>query len=486
MSLLSALHTATSGLAAAQASISIASQNITNASVDGYTRKTQEQTSRVVDGAAGSVRIGEATRNVTDELIRDVRDQVSTVEEIEIVEDFLGRLELEFGRPEDNSSISAKLTDLKESFLVLANNPAQATAQADVLRVAGDVVTALRDMEEAIQSLRAEADQRISDSVTRVNTLLTDIDSLNNQIAPLISTDTSTADLEDQRDQKLLELSEEMGVRVFERTNGKLGVLNGASDFLVDEAASTLEFTATASVTAGATLNPINLNNGFIAAFDITSSITDGKIGGLIQLRDTLLPVAQRHIDSLAFELGEQFDAIAIANSGGQSANLELFLDSNTTAVPLVANITGLAGRLQINANVTANSTFLRDGDGTGGTPYASTGESDNRLPLAIVDLFETDVTFETVTGISTTNNFENFSAAFVNYHANQRADFESQRTFQDEIRNLLSERHQDESGVNVDEELASLIQLESAFAASARVLNSVQTALDELLAAVR
>src|SRR3546814_16256075 len=67
-----------------------------------------------------------------------------------------------------------------------------------------------------------------------------------------------------------------------------------------------------------------------------------------------------------------------------------------------------------------------------------------------------------------------------------QTADYDSQLGFQDQIRALLDERLKAESGVNIDQELASLIQLESAFASPARVLSSVQTALTKLLAIVR
>ena len=125
-------------------------------------------------------------------------------------------------------------------------------------------------------------------------------------------------------------------------------------------------------------------------------------------------------------------------------------------------------------------NTQLRDGNG--GT-FAVNGDGDSALPLAILDMFETKQAYVAVNGLNTTaSTLEEFSAQFIGYQANQKADFDSQFTFQDEVRNLLNERLQDESGVNIDEELANLIQLEAAFSASARVLTSVQRALDDLL----
>ena len=45
-----------------------------------------------------------------------------------------------------------------------------------------------------------------------------------------------------------------------------------------------------------------------------------------------------------------------------------------------------------------------------------------------------------------------------------------------------MRDRFENESGVNTDEELTNLITLEAAFGASARVLNAVQRAFDEVI----
>src|SRR3546814_5345639 len=85
-------------------------------------------------------------------------------------------------------------------------------------------------------------------------------------------------------------------------------------------------------------------------------------------------------------------------------------------------------------------------------------------------NMFDTKHGFTAVTGLNATSStLEEFASEFISYQANQTADYDSQLGFQDQIRALLDERLKDESGVNIDQELASLIQLESAFAASAR-----------------
>jgi flagellar hook-associated protein 1 FlgK len=49
----------------------------------------------------------------------------------------------------------------------------------------------------------------------------------------------------------------------------------------------------------------------------------------------------------------------------------------------------------------------------------------------------------------------------------------------------MTEQRHQSETGVNLDEELANLQVLQNAYAASARLITVVQTLFDTLQAAV-
>ena len=494
MSLLGAISSARSGIIATQSAIDVASRNIANASADGYTRKIQETSTRVIDGRTGAVRLEEVTRNVNNQLLRDVRDQTSVVEELTVIEDFLARFELQFGRPEDSSSIASKITELKATFQAMSTSPDLAIAQQDVLRAAEEVALTLNNLSSAVQNLRQEADSRVNDSVTTINEALQNIEALNADIGARKTVGESTADLEDQRDELILDLAKQMNITTLERPDGKLAVLvSGTSNFLIDQTASTLSFTTTGVVAADTALSNVQIDNGFLAPFSITTDITSGELGGLLQLRDTILPLAQDQIDSLAFELAQQFDEIAISPNFG--ANIELFVNGAGNVPTGAGSDQGFSAQIQVNALVTATPTILRDGGVTpastavtaAGGAYTVTGVSDATVPLAILDMFETKQAFVAVNGLNSTSaTLEEFAADFIGYQANRKADFESQFSFQDQIRGLLSERLKDESGVNIDEELASLIQLESAFAASARVLSSVQGALDDLLGAVR
>src|SRR3546814_14640430 len=98
----------------------------------------------------------------------------------------------------------------------------------------------------------------------------------------------------------------------------------------------------------------------------------------------------QDQFASLAVELAEQFDAVAV---GADTADLDLFTDA-ANAVPGAA--AGFAAVIQIRGTLTGAE--LRDG--IGGT-FTASGVSDSSLSLAIINMFDTTHGFTAVTGLN-------------------------------------------------------------------------------------
>ena len=61
-------------------------------------------------------------------------------------------------------------------------------------------------------------------------------------------------------------------------------------------------------------------------------------------------------------------------------------------------------------------------------------------------------------------------------------ANAESLRQGQEVVVNTLQQRFADKSSVNIDEEMANLLKLQTAYGANARVLSAVRDMLDQLL----
>jgi flagellar hook-associated protein 1 len=293
-----------SGISAAELQITVASSNISNADTPGYTQKTANQESLVTGGTGTGVTITGITSNVDRLLLKSLIGATSDLSSASTVNDYMTRLQQLFGNASNSegstngNSLANTLASLESALSALASNPSSVSQQSAVISALDDMASQLRTTSSGIQKLRANADQDVSTSVTSINTDLKQINDLNKEIKQAAASGQSTADLEDQRNSALQDLSSYMNVSYFTTSSGDVQVFTSSGQPLVDSIVHPISYTKTANVAASTTFNPIMVNG-----VDITSQITSGKIGGLLTLRDKTLPAAQSQLDELARQL---------------------------------------------------------------------------------------------------------------------------------------------------------------------------------------
>ena len=573
MSLLSAFSSARAGIVSAQSGIDLAARNVANASTEGYSRKIQQQSSLVAGGEFGMLRQEPATRLIDTDLQKDLRTQVSTVEELKAVEDFVGRMELSFGPLQSSQSIASKITALGSAFESLSVTPNLETTQKEVILAAQAVADEFNRMSAEVQDLRLAADSHIHDAVNNVNLRLENILHLNAQITKMNSKSSGSSELDDQRDLQIDYISKEMNIKTFTRDNGQLAVMTGNNDFMLDRQVYPLDFQSASAAVSDSTMSNVLLDDGLPGSqSSIGGDITSGRIAGLLKVRDELLPQMQDQLDALAYNLARKLGSLTI---GSSTAALNLFHNKNALTPALPAAPAGFSAAITVNQDIIDNPALLREGDGTG--TFQAGGDADPSLPLAALATFNevftltdsshnfnlegsisvgdqvtltvdgssytvtatdgtaatllndlkttiagltgvdsvnivgnginfrfSDTTSHSVSasvagtvtatasevvvdhGLTATASFESFAAEMISFQGNQRADYENRLSFQGQLQSTLSERFDDMSKVNIDEEISHLVELQSAFTASARVLTSVQRVLDELLEIIR
>jgi flagellar hook-associated protein 1 FlgK len=464
--LTTALLAATSGLRAAQTGIDVVSRNVANSSTPGYTRKTVPQTPLIVGGEGQGVQLGKLERQVNERLQIEVRSGLSETSTLQVTDDFLSRFELAFGKPGDNTTVSNQIQALSDAFRQLATNPDTITTQTTVISKAQTLANGLNTLTDQVQGLRSEADSQIKISVDNINAKLKAIDDLNTQIAQAQSLGQSTPDLEDRRDQFLDDLSKEIDISYYKRSNGEIWIQTKTGAALLDVAVHPVSFNATPVVTPLISY-PTGLDGIVVDGQDIAPSLTGGRLRGLLDLRDTLLPQAQLQLDTLAANL------TTVLN--GQ--NMELFNDNGVTFNP--ASTTGYAGRITVNQAVVNNPWRTRDGTVVA-AQNANTG--DTTIPLAIVNSFEALQTFPGTTGLGTSFTFEGYASAFVAFQGTQRANINDAMKNKSVLTESLQTRLSNDSGVNVDRELALMIELQNSYGANAKMVQAVKEMFDQLL----
>lgn len=303
-----ALRTAQSGLLANQQALDITSRNISNVNTEGYSRKVVGFENSALVGAGSGVNISQISRQVDQGLLKSSRLEKSELNELTSQETFWDRLQDLFGTPEANTSISHTITQFGEAIESLVVSPNNALEATETVRRGEDLTKQLQQMSIAIQDLRLQADQRLSEVATELNTLVNEIDTLNDDIISAGSVSRETSDLRDQRDIKVTRLAELIDIRYFARSDGDLVVFTSSGRTLVDTVPPSITHTSASSVTPTTTHAEGDFGGFFIGssanpANDATTDIRNGQAKGLIDMRDTVLPNLQSQIDELSARL---------------------------------------------------------------------------------------------------------------------------------------------------------------------------------------
>jgi flagellar hook-associated protein 1 FlgK len=221
---------------------------------------------------------------------------------------------------------------------------------------------------QGIQSLRANAETGISDSVITANNAMAQIAIINTQLQDNGRTDSSTASLLDQRDQYINQLSQLADIRVVTNDLNQVTVFTNSGVQLVGTEAAKLSFNPQGTVTPNTlyNANPTKSNLGTITidfphggSYDMVANnaIRSGKIAAYLELRDNTLVKAQAQVDQLAASMSSALsdkttDGVAAPGSALPATGFDLDLTGlqtgNTIHVTYKDNITGATHNLSI------------------------------------------------------------------------------------------------------------------------------------------
>jgi flagellar hook-associated protein 1 FlgK len=329
MSLGSALSIATSSLKATQSAISVASSNVANADVAGYTRKTVSQQTVVVSGLSSGVSLAEIQRQVDSGLEKRTNTARSQSAEAEIIAAYLSELTAALGGTTDDDTIASAIDDLAASLQALSISPESGSEMQNVVNDFATLADSANQLTSSIQSLRQDADQKIADSVDTVNQSLHNLDELNQQILRAKAIGADTADLVDQQMQQVALLSQEINISYFTDANGSVSVYGPGGVGLLTDSVHELSFTATSGIGSSDIYDPGGtgtLSGISVGGQDITSFISGGTIGGLLTVRDETLVDEQTLVDNLTAGI---LDAVNTAQNAGTSVPAPTSLTSS-------------------------------------------------------------------------------------------------------------------------------------------------------------
>ena len=354
MSIRAAQSAALSALQTSQAGISVSSENIANASVEGYTAKSLSLSSSVTTGASTGVTVTSVGSTVDSYLLKSISEAASESGYASVFSDPLNMVASQFGDVGDDGSISTLIADLETSIAALAVSADSQSEKSTTLSEANAIADELNNLSQSVQDQRASADQSIEDTVDQINDLLNEIHAYNNQLSGTDGTTLTTSELEDARAQAINELSELVDISYYTDSSNTTQIYIGGT-LVVGSQVQELSYNAVGTVTSDTTFADITVNGN-----SITDSISGGSLGGLIELRDETLPDIQEELDNLATTLMDSINAVT--NLG--------------TAYPAPSELVG-------SEEVDLTDAF----SGTGTVRLAATDEDGNAVEIIEIDL---------------------------------------------------------------------------------------------------
>lgn len=355
--LTSALNMTFAGLRNTEARISTTSSNVTNADVEGYTRKTYQN--ELFTSNSGSFPInGEIVSSILNPFLQEqlISDKALAAEN-ETLHRFMSQYADRLGTPSGENTLNAAMDDFAAALDELYSTPEDTGLKFQVVSTAERLAKDLNDLSRTVQGLREETDSEIAQTVDRINNTVRRIDDLNKAISLAGSTGVSTADLEDQRRTQIAKLSEDIDVQYFYNDQNQVQ-LYAAGQPVLTGAVRQIDYTANnlvdSSVTYPGGFSAINL-----AGTDITTSVKGGNLAALVQMRDSFFVEEQDKLNELATVLEREVNTIS--NQGSSFPGPAVMTgDEDTTALPGIGGATGIVriATADQNGNITSVSSF--------------------------------------------------------------------------------------------------------------------------------
>ncbi|MEO1089319.1 MAG: flagellar hook-associated protein FlgK [Pseudomonadota bacterium] len=306
--LTSALRTAVTGLHVTQEGLGVAANNVTNARTPGFTRKSLEQETISLDGAGMGVRSTGITRKVDNFLESQIRNQAGELGRSTTIDELMSRAQgLVFGDPSDDAAGLGRHVDtLVATLEAAAASPNKSAERTALVGAAADLFQALGDANGQIQALRRDADRRIGGLVDDANVAIQAIHDLNLEIARV----PEAAELRDQRDRLVSQLSSQLDVSTHMLENDRLAIYAPNGQPLLEYAPRVLVYEPASTVMAGTVFQAVEIYamDPATGGPDLTKGKTDlapqgtlglrGELGGFVQMRDGTLP-------GMASQIGE-------------------------------------------------------------------------------------------------------------------------------------------------------------------------------------
>lgn len=380
-----------------QRALETTSHNIANANTPGYSRQVVELSSRI-GGGANNVYVGGGTQVSTIKRIYDtllaeqVRTSTTGQARLDTLNSLASRIDVLLA--DADTGLGTGLQSFFNGVQDLANDPSSIPTRQALLGEAEGIASRFQSLDGRLGELDSEVNERLQLAVADINRLSSGIADVNDKIA-VAGRGAQPNDLLDHRDRLVMELSQIISVDTTLQDDGTMNVFVGSGQSLV------IGTEARQLGVRASGFDPTRMTvvyEGVVGPTALDSSLSGGKLGGLLDFRANMLDPARQSLGQTAIAFAARFNEQHAAgmdlrgNRGGDFFSIDppsiLYHGANMgsgTAVAAVDDIGSLSGADYILSydgaayslqRADTNQNIALAGTGTAVDPFVADGIS--------------------------------------------------------------------------------------------------------------
>lgn len=454
-------------LANNQTALQTVTHNVANKSTEGYSRQRVDFQTNEPTGE-GRLRIGMGakptvvSRTNNNFLEKQIEREGMNMGHMEGRATLLSRVEQVYNE-QLNKGLNQYMTEFFNSLRELANNPESLASRTMVKESAGFLVKDFHRVNSQLSDIQTDADHRIQNMVAQVNQYSGEIAQLNERIQTVEVNGSPANDERDRRDLLVKKLGQLINIRYAEGQDGMLTVSAGNTAILVSGYSHRDLTVASTSAREGKREGNIEIfyastENG--TPINVTTQLTGGQIGGLLDVRDRVVNRLLDNMDHLAYTLSNEVNKAHVEGYNRYNKTGQLFFTPQNGVV----NASKLIG---LNKDIAEDVGLIA----AAASPSAP---GDNRIANILSSL-----QYKKTVNDSTMDDYYASVVGQVGIEANRaNTAMQSQKDILSQLNNL----RESISGVSLDEETTKMIEFQKNYEASARLIKTADEMMDTVL----
>jgi flagellar hook-associated protein 1 len=462
MSISSLLFTSRDSLLAHQMAIDVTGANVANVNTPGYTRQRVDMKAQgFVEVKAAATQIGVTVDRVERLSSSYIESQIIEQQQNSGYSDALlqGLQNIELILDEtQGGGVSDQLNKFWSAWENLSNNPAGTVERSALLTASESLTDTLSSYKRDLDTISADMNTNIIDTVSEINNKVEEIRSLNAKIVGAMGSEYGdNNDLFDKRTQALKELAQLVDINQFENADGTINVNLSNGDSLVQSI-----------IGHPLTVQPGNGDQSDVYSSQsigeaINSALTKGKLGAYIELQSGIVPEYRDDINSFAIALANRVNELH--NSG-----FDAYQNMGTDFFE-ISDMGNAGGSIRVSSDIITDTNRI-----AASLTVSGDGENASRM-AAIQNELLTD---------GNTATLNSFISSIVGKIGNQVDNAQMNSDHQTVIMNHLDNQRESASGVSIDEEMVLLMKYQMGYTASGKLCQTVNDMLDTLMGLIR